>query len=127
MGDQFHYPSGRPKLRLQLETPLLNSNKEAASTLWTIRFKTPGYVKGITAEIATAGTGATAGFTIFKNTTSIGVVTCGVTAAGTYVTGTMAETYFLTTDKLVLKNVTSDLNLDARAIVDYYANHERFS
>ena len=110
---------GRFETRQVVGTEPLNCNITAATELARIRFFTQVLVREVRAAILTAGLTTTAGFTVFKNTTSIGIVTCGVGVAGAIVDASLVDTTFAATDDLVIKNVTSDTNFDARLMVDY--------
>ena len=121
----FYPESGRPINPCVVPTPILTSNRTAATELWQFKFFTQTLVQEVRADILGAGTGATAGYTIFKNTTSIGVVTCGVTGTGTVVDASLTDTFFAAGDALVLKNVTSDAGLEAALAISFLENHER--
>jgi hypothetical protein len=113
------YTDGRFETQLSRDIGMLHSNRTAASEVARIRFSTQTLVKEVSASVLTAGTATTAGFTVLKNTSSIGAVITGTQTAGSVVIATLADTTFASTDALVLKNITSDLNMDARVWADY--------
>jgi hypothetical protein len=119
------YLSGREITSETIPTPILHSNRAAATEVWRVKFFTQTLVKEVRASVLTAGTANTAGFTVFKNTTSIGAVLTGTIASGTSADASLADTVFAADDSLVLKNITSDLNMDAVCFLDIQGNYER--
>lgn len=122
---EHSYLSGRPITRETIATPILHSNRSAATEVWRVKFFTQSLVREVRASVLTAGTATTAGFTIYKNTTSIGAVLTGTVASGSTADASLADTVFASGDSLVLKNITSDTNMDAVCFIDLYDNFER--
>jgi hypothetical protein len=76
-------------------------------------------VKEVYGVVGAAGTAATMGYTIYKNTTSIGALVLGTEDAGTKVSADLTDTDFEATDVMKLTNIGSDTQMKASLFVVY--------
>jgi hypothetical protein len=110
---------GRFQTRQVYPFGTVTSDASAATEQTRVKFFTQTLVREVRGIVNVAGTATTAGFTILKNTTSIGALVLGVSTANAAVDAALADTTFAATDVLVLKNITSDTALSAKILVDY--------
>ena len=89
------------------DTGALTLNATADSARKRIKKFAKWKLTAAKAVVVEAGLNTDDGFTVYKGTDSIGVITIGTETANSWVDGTITETTFESTDELTLNNVNS--------------------
>lgn len=113
------YSDGRFYTRQSVALADIDSNAAAASLQAGWKNQTAIKILELTAHIKAAGTATNAGWTVFKNSASIGVFTAGTATAGAFVDASFTDTTFAAGDSIQFKNITSDTSLLADISIDY--------
>ena len=103
------YSSGRyaASHELNLGKLVASSSNDANEVIGRHRFYTAVKVLEARGVVQTVGSADENAFTIYKGTTSIGSIALGTASAGSVVNASLADTDFLATDDLVIKQANA--------------------